>query len=156
MVASSSPIASASGPAHTPLALPDAGHVGGRPDEERAEGSEEDAGDGEPNEDASDFFDGRPDLSQNALENLRAQHQRLKEQQKLVRKNMKNQTRMRSRIIKRMRHLDTASVLQVLVERGVNFGSLKGAAGVAAAATAVANAQTARAASSAAPAPSSR
>ena len=80
----------------------------------------------------------------------------MKEQQKLVRKNMKNQKRIRSRIIKRMRHLDTASVLQVLVERGVNFGSLKGAAGVAAAATAVANAQSARAASSATSAPSSR
>jgi hypothetical protein len=102
------------------------------------------------------FLDGRPDLSQDAIENLRAQHLRLKEQQKKVRRDMKNQKRMRSRIIKRVKHLDTASVLQVLIERGVTFGTLRGAAGVAAAANAVASAQATRAAAASQSSASSR
>jgi len=103
----------------------------------------------------SQLLDGRPDLSQNAIENLRAQRQRLKEQQKLLRRNLKNQQRVRSRIIKRMRHLDTASVLQVLIERGVNSANLRGTPAVVAAANAALGARAARAGSSAGSAGSS-
>jgi hypothetical protein len=73
-----------------------------------------------------------------------------------VRKDMKNQKRMRSRIVKRVKHLDTASVLQVLIEPGVTFGSFKGAAGLAAAANAVVSAQATRAATAAASSAASR
>ena len=148
--------APASGAAAAELALPPAGE---ELSAAGADGRDSDMADdgegGESDDGAGDLFDGRPDLSQNAIENLRAEHQRLKEQQKKVRRDMKNQKRVRSRIIKRMRHLDTASVLQVLIERGVNFGNVRGAAGVAAVANAVASAQARRAADAASAAASS-
>ena len=64
----------------------------------------------------------RTNLSQDAITQLRAQHKHLKKEQKRVRQEMKNTTRKRQRVLARMRHLDTASVLQVLVERGVQLG----------------------------------
>jgi hypothetical protein len=140
-----------SGTSIAPLPLGDTGLEAAEDGIMGGDAADDEADDDNPGEDiSSDFFDGRPDLSQNAIENLRLEHRRLREQQKKVRKDMKNQKRMRSRIIKRVKHLDTASVLQVLIERGVSFGSLKGAAGVAAAASAVASAHASRAASTAA------
>ena len=96
---------------------PDAGRTGsgrgpsGKGDGERDSGSDGDA----------DVFRGRPDLSQDALQELRMKHKELKQEQKRVRKQMKAQSRKRARILNRMRHLDTAAVLQVLMERGVDF-----------------------------------
>jgi len=77
-------------------------------------------GDDDP-ADADDVFRGRPDLAQDTIETLRRQHRELKAQQKKVRRQLKNQAKKRSRIVKKMRHLDTAAVLQVLMERGVDF-----------------------------------
>ena len=63
------------------------------------------------------------DLSQDAIADLRARHKQLKAEQKRVRQEMKNKARKRQRVMARMRHVDTASVLQVLLERGVNLGA---------------------------------
>lgn len=93
-----------------PIRDPEAS-VAALPEEE--EGRDSDA--------ASDVFRGRPDLSQDALQDLRVKHRELKLQQKRVKKQLKAQERKRSRILKRMRHLDTAAVMQVLMERGVDF-----------------------------------
>ena len=67
------------------------------------------------------------DLSQDAIADLRARHKRLKAEQKRVRQEMKNKARKRQRVLARMRHVDAASVLQVLLERGVNLGDAAGA-----------------------------
>jgi hypothetical protein len=56
-----------------------------------------------------------------------------------VRQEMKNTTRKRQRVMRRMRHLDTAGVLQVLVERGVTLGPAPAAAAPAAAPPALAD-----------------
>ena len=65
----------------------------------------------------------RADLSQDAITDLRARHKQLKAEQKRVRQEMKNKARKRQRVLARMRHIDTASVMQVLLERGVNLGA---------------------------------
>jgi hypothetical protein len=85
-----------------------------------AEEDEVGGGDDDP-ADEGDVFRGRPDLAQDTIETLRRQHRELKAQQKKVRRQLKNQAKKRSRIVKKMRHLDTAAVLQVLMERGVDF-----------------------------------
>ena len=51
---------------------------------------------------------------------LRIKDRELKLQQKRVKKQLKAQERKRSRILKRMRHLDTDAVMQVLTERVVD------------------------------------
>ena len=79
-----------------------------------ADGSDQSDGD-------SDIFHGRPDLSQNTIEDLRTRHRALKAEQKTIKRQLKNQGRKRARVIKRMRNLDTAAVLQVLMDRGVDF-----------------------------------
>ena len=83
-----------------------------------AEGSGGDS-DAEP----GDVFLGRPDLAQDAIEELRSKHRALKQEQKRVKTQLRNQARKRARILKKMRHLDTASVLQVLMDRGLDFAS---------------------------------
>jgi len=70
----------------------------------------------------------RTNLSQDSIAQLRAQHKQLKKEQKRLRQEVKNTTRKRQRVLARMRHLDTASVLQVLAERGVSFGAPAAAA----------------------------
>ena len=84
-----------------------------------ASGGEEAGGD--DSDAASDVFRGRPDLSQDALQDLRSKHRELKLEQKRVELQLKAQERKRARILRRMRHLDTAAVMQVLMERGVDF-----------------------------------
>lgn len=100
-----------------PVDRPSAGEPGGARDAEEDEvgGRDDDPADGD------DIFRGRPDLAQDTIETLRRQHRELKAQQKKVRRQLKNQAKKRSRIVKKMRHLDTAAVLQVLMERGVDF-----------------------------------
>lgn len=68
-----------------------------------------------------DVFLGRPDLAQDTIEELRSKHRALKTEQKKVRAQLKNQAKKRTRIMKKMRHIDTATVLQMLMERGVDF-----------------------------------
>ena len=73
---------------------------------------------------------GRPDLSQNTIEELRAKNRQLKKEQKMVKQQLTNQKRKRARVMKRMRNLDTASVLQVLMDRGIELTTLgSGSAG---------------------------
>jgi hypothetical protein len=98
--------------------------AGGREERARAAAAEEAEDDGD---DSGDELllgpgDGGPDLSQDAIADLRAEHKRLKAQQKRVRAEIKNKARKRNRVLNRMRHLDTVAVLQVLTERGVQFG----------------------------------
>jgi len=69
----------------------------------------------------ADVLAGRPDLSQNTIEVLRARNKELKREQRQVKQQLHNQKRKRARVIKRMRNLDTASVLQVLMDRGIDF-----------------------------------
>jgi len=69
----------------------------------------------------ADVLAGRPDFSQNTIEVLRARNKELKREQRQVRQQLHNQKRKRARVIKRMRNLDTASVLQVLMDRGIDF-----------------------------------
>ena len=98
--------------------------------------SEPEPEEGEGGPDDGRLVDGplpRADLSQDAIADLRARHKQLKSEQKRVRQEMKNKARKRQRVLARMRHVDTASVLQVLIERGVNLN----AAGPAAARPAV-------------------
>lgn len=83
----------------------------------------EDDGDDAPGDLLHGLGGGAPDLSQDAIANLRAEHKRLKAQQKRVRAEIKNKARKRNRVLNRMRHLDTLAVLQVLNERGVQFGA---------------------------------
>jgi hypothetical protein len=121
-------------------ALAAAGHAAGvpvehdepedRPDlaehgERDAAGSDEEAEDAGLERDGEVLHGplaGRPDLSQDAIADLRAQHKQLRAQQKRIRAEMKNKARKRQRVLARMRHLDTAAVLQVLIERGVQLG----------------------------------
>ena len=85
---------------------------------------EEEPHDGEPAAGDADVEHlPRANLSQDAIAQLRAQRKHLKREQKRVRQEMKNTTRKRHRVMARVRHLDTASVLQVLVERGVQLGA---------------------------------
>ena len=89
-----------------------------------ASGGEEAGGD--DSDAASDVFRGRLDLSQDALQDLRSKHKELKLKQKRVKQQLKAQERKRARILRRMRHLDTAAVMQVLMERGVDFAGQSG------------------------------
>jgi hypothetical protein len=77
----------------------------------------------DPDEEVDDIdvFNGRPDLAQNTIEELRSRHRELKQQQRKVKSQLRNQKRKRARVLKRMRNLDTASVLQVLMDRGIDF-----------------------------------
>jgi len=81
------------------------------------------AGTADPDEEVDDVdvFNGRPDLAQNTIEELRSRHRELKQQQEKVKSQLHNQKRKRARVLKRMRNLDTASVLQVLMDRGIDF-----------------------------------
>ena len=82
-----------------------------------------------------DVFSGRPDLAQDAIETLRARNKQLKKEQLQVKKQLKNQARKRARVIKRMKNLDTASVLQVLMDRGIDFKGHGGSSSSSAART---------------------
>lgn len=83
------------------------------------------------------LFRGRPDLSQDTIEELRSKNRALKLEQRKVRSQLKNQAKKRTRIMKKMRHLDTAAVLQVLMERGVDFSHAPGGASAASSAAAL-------------------
>ena len=74
----------------------------------------------------TDVFLGRPDLTQDALEELRRRQRSLRQEQRKVRMQLKLQARKRSRVITRMRNLDTAAVLQVLMDRGIDFTGRSG------------------------------
>jgi len=69
---------------------------------------------------------GRPNLSQNTIEELRARNRLLKKEQKMVKQQLSNQKRKRARVMKRMRNLDTTSVLQVLMDRGIDLTAVGG------------------------------
>ena len=71
---------------------------------------------------------GRPDLSQDEITRLRKRAKELKNEARKVRNDMKNKKRRRARVINRLRHLDTASVLQVLMDRGLELSGGKPAA----------------------------
>ena len=47
----------------------------------------------------------------------------LKNEARKVRNDMKNKKRRRARVINRLRHLDTASVVQVLMDRGLDLAA---------------------------------
>ena len=106
---------------------PDAGRKGSSSDQHAAGEGEHESG----SDSNGGIFRGRPDLSQDALQELRMKHKELKQEQQRVRKQMKAQSRKRARILHRMRRLDTAAVLQVLMERGVDFGASPAAAAAA-------------------------
>ena len=61
----------------------------------------------------------RTDIRQDAIETLRAQHRQLREATKIARRDVRNASRRRKRVIGRLRNLDTASVLAVLMDRGL-------------------------------------
>ena len=71
---------------------------------------------------------GRPDLSQDEIARLRQRAKELKTEARKVKNDMKNKKRRRARVINRLRHLDTASVLQVLMDRGLELSGGKPAA----------------------------
>jgi len=114
---SGAPGATAAAGAGTPE--PDAGTKRSSSDRRADDDGEHESG----SDGTGDIFRGRPDLSQDALQELRMKHKELKQEQQRVRKQMKAQSRKRARILQRMRHLDTAAVLQVLMERGVDFNA---------------------------------
>ena len=89
-----------------------------------------------------DLFRGRPDLSQDAITDLRLKQKSLKQEQKRIRAEMKNKKRRRARLLQRMRHLDTASVLQALMERGLDFAGTKAARAQESAASSAASPST--------------
>ncbi len=70
---------------------------------------------------------GRPDLSADEITRLRERQRELKQEQRRVKNEMKNKKRRRARVIARLRHLDTASVMQVLLERGLDVVGAPGA-----------------------------
>ena len=59
------------------------------------------------------------DIRQDAIETLRAQRRQLREATKIARRDVRNASRRRKRVIGRLRNLDTASVLAVLMDRGL-------------------------------------
>ena len=58
----------------------------------------------------------------------RRQAKELKNEARKVRNDLKNKKRRRARVINRLRHLDTASVLQALTDRGLDLSGGKPAA----------------------------
>ena len=76
---------------------------------------------------------GRLDLSQDAIQDLRARRRQLKLEQRRLRNEERNAQRKRARIMKKLKNLDTSSVTQVLIERGLDLqGPHPAAAGGAA------------------------
>ena len=64
----------------------------------------------------------RADLRSDTIEVLRAQHRRLKVAARDAQREMRNAKRRRNRVLTRLRNLDTASVLAVLMDRVANPG----------------------------------
>ena len=64
----------------------------------------------------------RADLRQDTIEILRAQHRRLKVAAREAQREMRNAKKRRNRVLTRLRNLDTASVLAVLMDRVANPG----------------------------------
>jgi hypothetical protein len=62
---------------------------------------------------------GRPDLSQDAIQELRDRRRRLRQEQRRLKNEERNAQRKRARIVKKLKNLDTASVVQMLLERGL-------------------------------------
>ena len=62
-----------------------------------------------------------PNLTADSIIVMRERQRQLREQSRNLRQDLRNARRRRARVLTRLRHLDTASVLQVLSERGLDL-----------------------------------
>lgn len=109
---------SASGPPAAEPAEPSAADSRGAPgsgDVDEDEPAEEVVGD--------DVVGFNPTLHADCIAQLRRRQQLLKQEQAKIRNEMRLKQRKRQRIVRRMKNLDTGSVLQVLLERGVDLNA---------------------------------
>lgn len=82
-------------------------------------------------ETAEEALAGRPDLAGQALEELKQKQRQLKQETKRCRVELKNKKRQKKRALQKCQNLDTADLVQVIIDRGIELRALTNAAAAA-------------------------